>query len=217
MTPIFFMATTSMAKFHATQAFHGLTEYFVIAKRTAARRNLFATVPFLFPFERENFHTQECDRHAEGGGNQVAGHGREAQPVVENDHDDVLDDIVRDIRYGKADEPVPRQRLREHEGAVQPVGDGVGRDIAEIERDIRVRHGEPVQPCEERAVQGVYAADDEEQQKFPREKMAADFLQDSHGKTPSVFGRVYYRRRVAICQFSATTQTIWSTQKRKTS
>ena len=152
----------------------------------------------LLSLECEKLYAEESDRHAEGCCNQVACHRRKAEPVVENDYDDVLDDVVRDIRYGEADEPVPRQRFREHEGAVQPVGDDIGRDVTEVEGEVRVPHGETVEPRKDGAVQRIDAADDEEQQKFPREKMAAKLSQGKHPKTPFLHTLSLTRLRLSI-------------------
>ena len=91
-----------------------------------------------------------------------------------------------------------RQRFRENEGAVQPVSNCVRGDVSEVEREVRVRNGESVQPREECAVQCIDAADDEEQQKFPREKMAAKLSQGMHPKTPFMNTLSLTRLRLSI-------------------
>ena len=68
----------------------------------------------------------------------------------------------------------------------QPIGDGAGCDIAAVEGEVAIDHEEGIEPREQRAVEGVDAADDEEDQELPREEMMLELVGQGHGRTSDI-------------------------------
>jgi hypothetical protein len=54
------------------------------------------------PSESKDLHEEERDRYTEYSGNEIADDIRQAEHIVENEDNDVLDDIIRYIGNGEA-------------------------------------------------------------------------------------------------------------------
>jgi hypothetical protein len=66
----------------------------------------------------EKLHTEKSRRNAQDRGKKIAEERGIAQEVVKEKDDEILDDIVWDVREGEAQTAVKAQRLGENEGAV---------------------------------------------------------------------------------------------------
>ena len=135
----------------------------------------------LFFAKGKDFYHQEGDRDAKDSCQQVADYRRKGQHVVEDDYYDVLDDVVGNVGDEKFYIAVQGQCFMEDEAAVHPVGDKVACDVADVEVQVVVGAEKAAQPGDKGAVEGVDAAYDQEQEKFPGEKVMLCFFNDVHG------------------------------------
>ncbi len=87
----------------------------------------------------EDLYHEEGDGNAEDGGNDVADDGREAQHIIEEQYDEVLDDVIRQIGDKEFYIPAAGQWCFEDDKAVHPIGDDIAYDIADIEIQVIIR------------------------------------------------------------------------------
>lgn len=90
---------------------------------------------FIFA-EGEDFDHEEGDWYAQDGCQKVADYWREAQVVVEDENDEVLDDVVWYVGNEEFHIAYYIQRFMEDDVAVHNVGDDIAYDVAYVEVQI---------------------------------------------------------------------------------
>ena len=86
--------------------------------------------------EGEDFDHEEGDWYAQDGCQEVADYWREAQVVVEDENDEVLDDVVWYVGNEEFHIAYYIQRFMEDDVAVHNVGDDIAYDVAYVEVQI---------------------------------------------------------------------------------
>lgn len=86
--------------------------------------------------EGEDFDHEEGDWYAQDGCQKVADYWREAQVVVEDENDEVLDDVVWYVGNEEFHIAYYIQRFMEDDVAVHNVGDDIAYDVAYVEVQI---------------------------------------------------------------------------------
>ena len=130
---------------------------------SAALHRSYGRHDFLASPEREDLYGQEGYRDSEDSGDEIAYDVGEAKHVIENHYDDILDDVVRNIGYGKFHIAGKAHGGMKDDDAVEPVGNEIAGYIAAVEGDVAVGNQEGIEPGEKGSVEGVDAADNEEQ------------------------------------------------------
>lgn len=135
-------------------------------------------ITVLFLSKGEDFHCQEGNGNAEDSGDEVADDVREAEHVVEDDYDDILNDVVRNVGYEKFDIAGPLHGCMKNNDAVEPVGDEIAGDITAVKGDVAVGNHKGVEPGKKGSVEGIDTADNEKEQKFPGKKVMLELFDD---------------------------------------
>ena len=130
---------------------------------------------------------EESDRHAEDSSEQVARDGRQAEQVVSDEDDRVLDDVVRHVREEELHVARERHARREDKETVEEIRITIAQEIADVEREVGIADERLDDRREETAEEGVDRADDEEEQEGAREEMMLDRLPvNSQGQPPAL-------------------------------
>ncbi len=125
--------------------------------------------------EGKYFNHKECNGNAQNSSDDVADNGGEAQPIEENQDDYVLDKVVRYVGNSEAHILPYTHCRRENQLAVQPVGDNIADDIANIEIQIIPWTDKFQNPGKKYSVKGIYTAHHKEHDKSPVEKVMTYF------------------------------------------
>ena len=135
----------------------------------------------------EDLDAEKGDRHAEDGGEQVARERRQAEQIVADEDDGVLDDVIRHVREEKLHVARERHARREDEEAVEQIRIAIAQQIADVECEVRIVDERLEDRREEAAEEGVERADDEEEQEGAREEVVLDGLPvNPHGQAPAL-------------------------------
>lgn len=145
---------------------------------SAALHRSYGRHDFLASPEREDLYGQEGYRDSENSCDEVTYDVRETEHVVKNHYDDVLDDIVWNIGYGKFHIAGELHGSMKDDDAVEPVGDEIAGYVAAVEGYVAVGNQEGIEPGEKGSIEGVDAADNEKQQEFTGEEMVPDLFDD---------------------------------------
>ena len=94
----------------------------------------------------ENLYSQESYRDSKNSCNKVAYDVGKAKHIIENYNDEILDDVVRDIGYGKFYISGQMHRSMENDDAVEPVSDEITAYVAAVEGDVAVGNHEGIEP-----------------------------------------------------------------------
>ena len=86
----------------------------------------------LFAAKGKNLYHEEGYRYAQHCCQQIAEYWWEVKHIVEDNYDDILNNVVRDIGNEKLYISVQAESFMENNPAVHPVGDDVAYDIANI-------------------------------------------------------------------------------------
>lgn len=86
----------------------------------------------LFAAKGKNLYHEEGYRYAQHCCQQIAEYWWEVKHIVEDNYDDILNNVVRDIGNEKFYISVQAESLMENNPAVHPVGNDVANDIANI-------------------------------------------------------------------------------------
>ena len=100
--------------------------------------------------------------------------------IVEDNYDDILNNVVRDIGNEKFYISVQAESLMENNPAVHPVGNDVAYDIASIKVQIVIGAKIGAEPGYKGAIKGVDTADNEKEEKFLGKKMMLCFVDNIH-------------------------------------
>lgn len=126
----------------------------------------------------ENLYSKEGYRDSEYSGNEIADNSREAKHIIENHYDNILDDVVRNVGYGKFHIAGQLHGGMEDDDAIQPVSNEIAGYIATVEGNVVVGNQKGIEPGQQGTIEGVDATDNEKQQKFPGKKVMTDFFDD---------------------------------------
>ena len=92
----------------------------------------------------EDLDAEEGDRHAEDGREQVARERRQAEQIVADEDDGVLDDVVRHVGEEELDVARGRHARREDEEAVEQIRIAIAQQIADVECEVRIAEPPPI-------------------------------------------------------------------------
>ena len=108
-----------------------------------------------------------------------------------------MDDVVGNVGEGKFQAAMKAQRLGEDEGAIQIVGDEITGEVTAVESDVVIGNQKGIEPRQKCPIEGIDAADDEEEDKFPGEKMMSNLMYEMHAAGLNYqIGRASCRERV---------------------